>query len=59
MAGKYCFADNLRNGQERRKEMKNSDIKAMLDIASKIIEAAKAVLVEKPKKKKGAKSDIK
>ena len=42
--------------------MKKTDVKAILDIASKVIEAAKLVLVEEPKpkkKKKGAKSNVK
>jgi hypothetical protein len=42
----------MRGNQEGRQEMK-TDIKSMLDLASKIIEAAKVILVEdkKPRKK--------
>jgi hypothetical protein len=52
VAGKDYSQGDMRGNQEGRQEMK-TDLKAILDLASKIIEAAKIILVEdkKPRKK--------
>ena len=49
-----CAESDLRGDQERGQKMKKTDIRAILDIASKIVDAAKIVLAEdqKPGKKK-------
>jgi hypothetical protein len=52
VAGESYSKSDMRGNQEGRQEMK-TDLKTMLDLASRIIEAAKVILVEdkKPRKK--------